>query len=154
MRGQGKGVMKVAQEKLGQLNLSQLSAITTQTQFEAWLDRQTERLLDRFPIKNRPWGAARKALNLFLRDCLYNRYICTTYKLNRLERWLEIPLDSVVSKELREDTQQTILRWPGLKYLKKPVSNRYQEAASSLSRKRGISRVHLDVELWLKNRNK
>jgi len=38
--------------------------------------------------------------------------------------------------------------------VKQPVSNRHQEAASSLSRKRGISRVHLDVELWLKNKKK
>lgn len=153
MRGQGKGVMKTAQKTLGQLNLTQLKAIATQAQYEAWLDQQTEQLLNRFPIRNRPWGAARKALNLFLRDCLYNKYLCAAYKMGKVERWLEIPLDSYISKELQSKASQTLPRWPGLKHLKKPTSALYQDVATSWSKERGVSRIHLDVELWLKNRN-
>jgi hypothetical protein len=37
--------------------------------------RMTESLIDHLPPKGRPWGAARKAINLFLRDALYTLVI-------------------------------------------------------------------------------
>lgn len=64
LRGQGKGVLSATQTFLAKVNLTKIQKIEHR-QFEIWLDRQTESLLDKLPLKNRPWGAARKATNLF-----------------------------------------------------------------------------------------
>jgi hypothetical protein len=119
----------------------------------SWLDRQTEALLDTLPIDGRPWGAARKALNLFLRDSLYNRYLSDHFNLQQIEAWLEIPLDSAVARGLQSGTGRGVLpRWPGLKHLDPSVSTSYQNAAAEHARVLGIARVHLDMYLWLENR--
>jgi hypothetical protein len=46
------------------------------------------------PAGAKNWGAARKALNLVLRDILYNQYLQREYGFNRIGKWLELPLDS------------------------------------------------------------
>ena len=66
LRGQGEGVSGISQEFLSDLSLKRIPR-SSQWRVKAWLDRQTELLLNRYRIKNRPWGAARKALNHFLR---------------------------------------------------------------------------------------
>ncbi|MBI4680926.1 MAG: hypothetical protein HY753_06920 [Nitrospirae bacterium] len=153
LRGQGVGVLKKTQEYLGELDLSILKDINTHEDIISWLDKQTEKILDCMPLMNRPWGAARKALNLFLRDCLYNKYLCQEYKMERLENWLEIPLDSLVAKGLREKAEKGLLpKWPGLKHLKKKISDQYQDIAQSFADINEIARVHMDVALWLENR--
>jgi hypothetical protein len=153
LRGQGKGVLKSTQKYLGELDLSTLKDINTNVDIISWLDKQTEEILDCMPVMNRPWGAARKALNLFLRDCLYNKYLCQEYKMDRLEKWLEIPLDSLVANGLQKKAEKGLLpRWPGLKHLKKEISDQYQDTAQSFADKNEIARVHMDVALWLENR--
>jgi len=152
LRGQGKGVLKASQKFLTSLSLDRVPA-SGEAQFRVWLDWQTELLLDKLPIKGRPWGAARKAINLFLRDALYNQYLCARFNLGRIEPWLEIPLDGVVARELkREAGRGGLPRWRGLKYLKADESARFQAFASERARELGIERVHLDMYLWLKNR--
>ncbi|MBT3272876.1 MAG: hypothetical protein HN368_06965 [Spirochaetales bacterium] len=47
------------------------------------MDNTTEHLLDVFSLTVRPWGTARKAVNLFLRDVLYNRYLCSKFKIDK-----------------------------------------------------------------------
>ena len=37
-------------------------------------------------------GAARKAINLFLRDALYNRYLNRRFALSWIQAWIEVPL--------------------------------------------------------------
>jgi len=122
--------------------------------FQLWLDSQTELLLDSLPIKNRPWGAARKAINLFLRDSLYNQYLCKQFKLQSIETLLEIPLDSAVAKGLKklDSNRGELPRWPGLKNLTRKVSEDFQAFASEQANLKGIVRVHLDMYLWLANR--
>jgi len=152
LRGQGKGVLSATQEFLSKVSLARLPR-SDPRRFELWLDRRTERLLDTLPLKSRPWGAARKALNLYLREALYNRYLCRRFRINRVESWLEIPLDSAVVKGLKRSGQRGDLpSWPGLKRLTKPVSNEYQVFATDLANVRNIERVHLDIYLWLENR--
>lgn len=152
LRGQGKGVLAATQEFLPKIDLDGLPKSYPKS-FESWLNRQTNRLLDTLPIKSKPWGAARKAINLYLRDALYNQYLCRRFRINRVESWLEIPLDSVVAKGLKRANKRGELpSWPGLKWLTKSVSNQYQEFASELSNRMKIERVHLDIYLWLENR--
>ncbi len=152
LRGQGKGVLAATQKFLSSVSLTRLPK-SNPIRFESWLDRQTNNLLDTLPLQSRPWGAARKAINLYLRDALYNQYLYRRFRINKVASWLEIPLDSVVAKGLKQVSQRGELpSWPGLKGLTKPVSNQYQEVASELSKKMKIERVHLDIYLWLENR--
>jgi hypothetical protein len=150
--GQGKGVLKATQGFLVSLSLARIPK-SGATQFRDWLDRQTELLLDQLPINGRPWGAARKALNLFLRDTLYNQYLSSKFQISRIEPWLEVPLDSAVAKGLKTEAGRGGLpQWPGLKNLKSDVSDTFQEFASAHAHSLGIERVHLDMYLWLENR--
>ena len=152
LRGQGKGVLSAAQEFLGGIQLG-LIPKSSELNFRKWLDRQTVLLLDVLPIRNRPWGAARKALNLFLRDALYNHYLRRRFALKKVEKWLEVPLDSLVAKGLIEKAGADILpRWPGLKHLTPAASTEFQSFALREARKRRFNRIHLDIYLWLENR--
>lgn len=152
LRGQGKGVLYSTQRVLQNINLLKLP-VDKQTDFYAWLDKQTAKILKAMPINNNPWGAARKALNLFLRDALYNRYLCKAYGIEKVEHWLEIPLDSAVAKGLiNKDTERVLPSWPRLKHLVKNDSDEYQRFAKRLAAEKGIARVHLDITLWLENR--
>jgi hypothetical protein len=158
LRGQGKGVLRATQVFLTQLNLNEIPLVSERG-FHDWLDTQTESLLgvlqEKAGIENRPWGAARKALNLFLRDILYNQYLNRHFRLDRLESWLEIPLDRVVAEGLQKravKANRNLPRWPGLKELKSGDSERYQSYALECARQEGIERVHLDAYLWIENR--
>jgi len=157
IRGQGKGVLGKIRAYLGQLDLT-LENVKTKDQFIEWLDIQTEKILDQLPLRNRPWGAARKAINLFLRSCLYNKYLCKQYNLHNYENWMEIPLDSAVAKGLRKEIQnkkfnKKIPRWPGLKYLEKETSDKYQQIAELVAAQNHLTaKVHFDIILWLENR--
>ena len=152
MRGQGKGVLRTSQNFLAHISLARVPKSSAK-RFQLWLDRQTELLLDSLPIKNRPWGAARKAINLFLRDALYNQYLSKQFKLQSIESWLEIPLDSAVAKGLKlQSNRDEFPRWPGLKNLEPNVSEGFQVFASKRAKLKGVARVHLDMYLWLDNR--
>lgn len=152
LRGQGKGVLKAAQAYLGTMDLSKAPK-TNATKYARWLDGHTKAMLRTLPVKNEPWGAARKALNLFMRDALYNRYLNRHYRLGKIETWLEIPLDRAVAKGLKRDAGRGNLPpWPGLKRLRKGTSDKYQAFAAECAGRKGIARVHLDMYLWLENR--
>lgn len=155
MRGQGPGVLKASQEYVGRIELNKLQIITSEADYIIWLNQHTEALLDILPIRNRPWGAARKALNLFMRACLYNKYISRKFRLEKVEKWMEIPLDSLIAKGLRESKPEVNLPvWQGLKHLRLDQNRIYQNAAMSLAEDIKINRVHLDVILWLKYRER
>jgi hypothetical protein len=152
LRGQGKGVLKVSQEYLGTIDLSRIS-ISTRNKYIAWLDKHTNALLEKLPIRNRPWGAARKALNLFMRDTLYNQYLNDHYRIDKLEAWMEVPLDRAVAKGLKQHAGRGRLpHWPGLKNLKPDVSAIFQEYATEYAMTKSVTRVHLDIYLWMENR--
>jgi len=152
LRGQGKGVLRASQDFLARISLARVPK-SSKKRFQLWLDRQTELLLDSLPIKNRPWGAARKAINLLLRDSLYNKYLSRQFKLQSIEAWLEVPLDSAVAKGLKlHGNRGELPRWPGLKNLTRKLSEDFQAFASKQANLKGIARVHLDMYLWLANR--
>ncbi len=152
LRGQGPGVLRATQNILNQIDLLKIPK-GSENQFTKWLDNQTEMILGALPVRNKPWGTARKALNLFLRDVLYNRYLCDIYRMQEIECWLEVPLDSAVAKGLKKKAGRGKLPpWPGLKKLNKDVSNEFQAYASNLADKSEMKRVHLDIYLWLENR--
>ena len=154
MRGQGRGVLPAVQEHLGDLDLRGVPK--TQRGFGRWLDRQTETTLSALKgiAPGRPWGTARKAVNLFLRGCLYNHYLRETYSLGRMEPWLEIPLDGVVARALKRLAGRGALPvWRGLKHLTPEESARFQDFVAKRAQAVGLpARVFLDHDLWLSNR--
>ena len=150
LRRQGVGVIGRVQRHLGSLNLTETISLKNQKEFYGWLDRKTEYLVQNQNVK---WGAARKALNLFLRDCLYNKYLSAEYGLDNLEPWLEIPLDSVIATQLKKDAGRGALPvWQGLRKLKEEESKQFQNHASQMAATKNIARVHLDVGMWVNNR--
>ena len=155
LRGQGvPGMARAAQEYLRTLPLTPFG-VRDETRFRQSLDDATRELQARFPRGARRWGAARKALNIFLRESLYNTYLITAYQLDRAESQLELPLDSFVASGLRElDETRSLPRWPLLKGLNPETSDAYQDVATALATKRKIARVHLDLELWLARRTR
>jgi len=102
IRNRGKSVIGNTRLFLTQLNLRKFS-VKNKASFEKRLNIETNKFKKILSIKARRWGVARKAINLFLRDAFYNRYLSDRFKLERIEYFLEIPLDTIVAKGLREE---------------------------------------------------
>jgi hypothetical protein len=148
LRNQGaSNVVSNTREFLKRLDLGHFSAKTA-INFRNALDKETEKLRNALPIGARNWGAARKALNIFLRDAFYNHYLHEEFGFRKLEPWLELPLDKDAARGLLEDSKDMgirLPRWPGVKHLKSRTSKRYQDAAERVGQRRGIARAHLDL---------
>lgn len=97
LRNQGaSGVIRVVREYFKRLDLRTFS-VSDERDFMQRLDAASDALRERFPKGARNWGAARKALNLFLRDAFYGTFLSKHYHLEKIEPWLEIPLDQYVA---------------------------------------------------------
>ena len=155
VRGQcAPGLVSAAHAHLSGVDLRQFS-LTRPSAFQKRLDAQTDALLHDFPRGAKSWGAARKCVNLFLRDCLYNTYLSERYGLARAEALLELPLDSLVAGELRRlDSGGSLPRWPGLKHLESRDSVEFQAFARGIAEQQEVARVHLDGFLWLQARGR
>ena len=116
LRGNQAGMTAIARDFLRVLDLGQF-AVTNPERFNDRLDRATELLLAELRTSSGSWGVARKALNLFLRDSLYNVYLQKRFKLQRAERCFEVPLDGVVAEALRTRFRRALPAWRGVKYL-------------------------------------
>jgi len=149
LRNQGaSGVIRSARQFLAALDLTTFSA-AERALFEGRLDQCTANLVEALPEGARHWGSARKALNLFLREALYNRYLCQAFHLDALEPWLEVPLDSVVAHGLKAlSPRGSLPQWTGLKGLTKDRSDPFQLRAQQIADDWGVARVHLDAYLW------
>jgi hypothetical protein len=146
-RGSGtRGVGKKARAFLFRLRLTQFGT-SNRSAFRRALERTTRRLQGRLPRRGRSWGLARKLLNIFLRDSLYTGYLNRAYGLRAAERFLEIPLDSITAKHIREKVPG-LPRWPGVRHLSRELSAAYQDAALDLAAQQGVRRVHLDAYWW------
>jgi hypothetical protein len=148
LRNQGaSNVVSNTREFLKRIDLRRFRAKTAKG-FKNALDRETIKLKMVLPVGARNWGAARKALNIFLRDAFYNYYLREEYRFGKLEPWLELPLDKYVERGLRKHSKEMGIQlppWPGVKHLKSPTSKCYQDAAERVAQHRQIARVHLDL---------
>src|SRR5205823_15117925 len=127
VRGRGNaGTAAASREFLRSVSLRRF-AVRDSAVFAAELDRTTQRLRAVLPRKARHWGLARKILNIFLRDCLYTTYLSEAYQLQRAEKFLELPLDSITARQLQLIAGRGVLpRWPGVRHVTADVSARYQ----------------------------
>ena len=111
------GTLGAGQGFLKDLDLAAISK-TLPDRFPHLLDHRTERLRECIGGE-KPWGAARKCLNLFFRDALYSHYLRKHYGLAKFERYLEIPLDSYVGKRLKREPEGADLpAWKNVKGLR------------------------------------
>lgn len=148
LRNQGApGVLRTARDYLAELRPRSFDGMS-EKEYRSFLQRHTVRLSNKFPgAAKGNWGAARKALNLFFRDMLYNSYFIKEWKLHSIARFMEVPLDKDVALSLR--TQNPSLpQWPGIKNLTLPISNRYQSVAQDVACDKATYVVHLDLEYW------
>jgi len=154
VRGRGNaGAVAASRAYLRRLDLARL-VVEDPRAFQTELDRATNKLRLALPRNAQHWGLARKILNIFLRDCLYTSYLSDAFQLRRTERLLELPLDSITAKKLRQATGPGWLPlWPGVKHLTPAISARFQEAAAHAADMQEISRVHLDAVWWSASRD-
>lgn len=143
-----KGLVKAGRAFLNHLSIASFGTSDSQ-KFRSALDKATNGLMNAFPRGNRRyWGLARKGLNIFLRDCLYSVYLRKTYSLGLAEKFFEVPLDSLVGRELFRLFPGRVQRWRTVRGLTPELSAEYQSAASDCAAAKGIARVHLDVFWW------
>lgn len=109
------------------------------------LDEASNELQVKLP--GRSWGFARKSLNVFLRDCLYNVYLREQNHLDQAEYCLEIPLDSIVAEKIRE-CDRFMPRWRNIRDLDCHTNEFYQVLAAEIAENEGYARVHLDAVWW------
>ncbi|KFX78536.1 hypothetical protein KR98_13255 [Ralstonia solanacearum] len=145
------GTIGLVREFLGGYNLGQLKRWTQRT-YTARLDEMTAALLVHLRANGKKqalgWGGCRKCVNIFLRNAMYNRYLAEKYQLDRLEPWMEVPLDSHVAEGLRDEGIPDTPRWETVIGLTREVSEIWQGIASVAAAGKGIHRVHLDVRYW------
>lgn len=158
MRSQGEGTLGEVREYCQDLDLGTFE-VTSERLFLVELDQATEDLSGRLCPKN--WGAARKALNLFLRDVMYDACLPVHHKLEgSLLCWLELPLDSRSVRFIKSEGK-AIAKQDGtcklplapkgkftIRDLVKPQSNQLQKYASVVASHKGYKRVELDEEAW------
>ena len=162
LRNQGpQGTIKAAREFIYTLDLKKLRSIT-EDDFVVWLNDRTDEMSNRFPGEARGnWGAARKAMNVFLENAFYDRLLSEKYNLQNLYKILEIPLDSKVVRELRKDSHDPTIsctwdKWDMLDKkqftiigLKSGDSAIYQECAAEVAKQKyHKSRIFLDLYYW------
>jgi hypothetical protein len=140
--------VQAARDFLCKIDLTHFKTRTPET-FDSILNATTEQFVTELPRDAQHWGSARKFLNIFLRNTLYNRFLCERYELQALEPWLEVPLDRYVGTSLRsEKGGDSLPRWKTVIGLTPEQSSAYQTFANSVARQKGTYRVHLDLLYW------
>ena len=113
--------------------------------YRDWLDRKTlclnEYLHDFLKVEN-GWGAARKVLNIFVRDCYYNDIINKNWGLRGFEKYFEVPLDNMTMYGIRhaikfiDEKESCNIRMfkesDCVSRLSEDLSDTYQKAAQKL----------------------
>ena len=164
MRNQGaSGIVDIARDYFYQsISLDDyIEKLSSPDKFGKFLDDHTDKMLKKFPADGKSWGAARKGLNLFFREAVYNKFISDHYKLatdlgkfNKLIRHLEVPLDFDIATGIYKDKNGTIPKWISIKKLTKNVSDIYQREALAIAGSKQIARVHLDLIYWRQRETK
>ncbi len=150
VRKQGaSGMVDKAREFLSQLDLGKFKNISEE-QFDDRLEKYTEKLMEKFPEGAKDnFGAARKSLNVFLEQAFYNKFLAKEYNLDKLEPFLEVPLDNDVLTNLKKHSDRGELPTNfTIKNLNKEENGKFQKFAKNLAQQKGISRIYLDLEFW------
>lgn len=156
LRNQGaKGIIGICREYFeNTIDLKEFSSNLKTGNHKLYLDKHTSQLLDKFPENGKSWGAARKGLNLFFRDVVYNLYLANFLNIpvekeaNKIVlKDLEVPLDKDVATGLMSKFSD-LPKWQSIRKLTQKESNIYQEKASEYAKDLSVPKVHLDLEFW------
>lgn len=140
VRGRPPKTTELAQGFLRSLSLERFGT-SDQAEYRRQLNAATRRLAIKLPGQNN-WGLARKLLNMFLRDCCYNAYLRSAYRLGRAERFMEVPLDSLTIEAI---AKRTGLPRISLRQLDSVRSEEYQRAARDWAGGLKLRPLHLDA---------
>jgi hypothetical protein len=116
---------------------------------------------------NIPWGTARKCINLFLRNFVYNAFIWKKYRIRSSDfrfngpfNKLELPLDSYSVAGLKaESCLEDRIKYSSnlskftITKLNPRRSRRLQDLATLVSKEKKICRINLDVIFWRSENN-
>jgi hypothetical protein len=150
-----KGTVRAARKFLGH-EVALHDVGDSVSRYPELLDALTFRLLRALPQNAQHWGAARKFLNIFMRDAAYNFYLRGAFGLDRIEGHLEVPLDSHAATEIASRIKELtrgahrVPRWTTVIALDPSTSRQYQDAAKFVARVEEMDPVHLDVVAWRK----
>jgi hypothetical protein len=153
VRNQGTGTARITREFLAhELDLSGMRAHSERAYLRR-LDSATDDLRRRLRGKARTFGLARIVINIYMRDCVYSRYLHAAHRLDPIEPFLELPLDGIVGRRLWKVPRDSgyapgLPRWTSIRALTREDSDRYQAFARKWAATRQLARVHLDVGLW------
>jgi hypothetical protein len=147
----GPGIVQAARDSLKKIKINTFIQ-SSEDGFNSALNNVTVFIKSSFPHNMDNWGAARKAINLFLRDVAYSKYLNEYFELDSIIPFLEIPLDSYTALWICKEYEHDLPKWNGIKNLKHDDSDCFQKAAAVIAEKRKIKRVDLDILYW-RNRN-
>ena len=132
-----------------------IDSLDDEAKYKAFLNKHTSNIVEKFPNHAKSWGAARKGLNLFLREIVYSHFFSTQFsfpnefnKFNEFVKFMEVPLDKEVANGLIFDSNGLLPKWVSIKYLTLEESYRYQNQALIIATKEQIARVNLDLMYW------
>jgi hypothetical protein len=156
-----KGTMRAAQDFLSRpIVLEAFQGIEDSERFMKVLDEQTEALRICLPLgknkngslRGQHWGCARKCFNIFLYECVLNRFLCSRFRIMNIEPFLEVPLDSLVIAGLTKDAKTCGLSVPDFEAVIKLTpfdSAVFQKAAQEIAKEKySTQRVNLDLHYW------
>jgi hypothetical protein len=130
-------------------------SLIDETQYRDFLNGHTSNILTLFPDTAQSWGAARKGLNLFLREIIYSKFFSLRYSLpdnfdefNFLVKFMEVPLDKEVAQGLIADSNGQLPKWINIKHLTPTLSETYQNQAFIIATQENVARVNLDLKYW------
>ncbi len=160
LRNQGApGIVQICRDYFeSSIRLAEFKENLNSENYNNYLDKQTNQLLKKFPKEAKSWGAARKGLNLFFREVVYNFYLANHLEISRnrknnnlILKQLEVPLDQYVAKGLIK-LNSDLPKWKSIKSLDEKTHETYQISASKFSEEIRVPRVHLDLLFWRKNK--
>ena len=144
----GPGSVAKCREFCAKIDLTKFFA-ALKNNYTKYLNDQTDLLVDYCRKEDIQYGSARKALNIFFRHICYNGFIQREflkeqdlYSNTSILAPLELPIDSRIAKKLSQE------KWISIKGLDKIIHQQYQDLALSEAQRRGIARIHLDIEFW------
>jgi hypothetical protein len=131
------------------IDLKAISTCKGELEFNALLDSYTSKLKQKVakPVNAEHWGICRKAINLYLRDCYYNKALNEHFSLDKVASYLETPIDSFAMKALAKYT--SFVKKSAIKALDKNTHQEWQKAAKTFAQANKLpNRVDADLKIY------
>ncbi len=131
------------------IDLKAISICKNELEFNALLDSYTSKLKQKVakPVNAEHWGICRKAINLYLRDCYYNKALNEHFGLDKVASYLETPIDGFAMKALAKYT--SFVKKSAIKAIDKNTHQEWQKAAKTFAQTNKLpNRVDADLIIY------